>query len=220
MNWFHEIDLYCERTGPGFFEEPFNAASNLGFVLAAWLVWRKGRGRTWDFRVLAYLIALVGICSLAFHTFATRWAAALDTAAIALFTWFFLQRLLVRAVGFGNINAALMVMSYAVTAYMVERYFTAEWLNGSIAYVPPLAVLGGISVSLVATKGALGAPFIIATILFGLSLALRTIDLAVCHIFQAGTHFMWHLLNAAVLYALGIGLAGFVSRRSSRRSTG
>lgn len=218
MNWFREIDLYCERTGPGLFEEPLNAASNLGFVLAAWLVWRKGRGRPWDFRVLALLIALVGICSLIFHTFATQSAAALDTAAIALFIWFFLQRLLVRAVGFGNIYAVLMVMSYAVTAYMIERYFNAEWLNGSVAYVPPLAVLGGVSISFVATKGALSAPFVIATILFALSLALRTIDLAVCHVFQSGTHFIWHLLNAAVLYALGIGLAGFVSRRS-RHST-
>jgi hypothetical protein len=216
MNWNREIDLYCERTGPGLFEEPLNALSNLGFVLAAWLVWRKGRGRTWDMRVLACLIALVGVASLAFHTFAMQWAAAIDTAAIALFIWFFLQRLLVRAVGFGNISALLMVMSYAVTAYMVERYFNAEWLNGSIAYVPPLVVLGGVSVSFVATKGALGAPFFIATILFGLSLVLRTIDLAVCHVFHAGTHFLWHLLNAAVLYALGIGLAGFISRRARR----
>jgi hypothetical protein len=121
-------------------------------------------------------------------------------------------------VGFGNISAALMVMSYAITAYMVQRYFNAEWLNGSIAYVPPLALLVGVSVCFVATKGAHAAPFVIATILFGLSLALRTIDLAVCHVFQAGTHFLWHLLNAAVLYALGIGLAGFVPRRSRHSS--
>lgn len=216
MDWLREIDLYCERTGPGFFEEPLNVLSNLGFLLAAWLIWRKGWNRTWDLRVLASLIALVGVGSLAFHIFAMRWAAALDTAAIALFIWFFLQRLLVRAIGFGNIGALLMVMSYAVTAYMVERYCNAEWLNGSIAYVPPLALLGGVAVSFMATKGALAAPFLIATLLFMLSLALRTIDLAVCHVFPAGTHFQWHLLNAAVLYALGIGLAGFISRRARR----
>lgn len=219
MNWLGELDLYCERTGPGFFEEPLNAVSNAGFVLAAWLVWRKGRGRPWDFRVMALLIVLIGVCSVIFHMFAMRWAAALDTAAIALFIWFYLQRVLVRAAGFGNVSALLMVMSYALTAHLAERSFNAEWLNGSIAYLPPLALLGGITVTIGATKGELVAPFLIATVLFGLSLALRTIDMAVCHVFHEGTHFLWHLFNAAVLYALGIGLAGFVSRRGRHSST-
>jgi hypothetical protein len=31
---------------------------------------------------------------------------------------------------------------------------------------------------------------------------LRTIDLAACDTLPLGTHFSWHLLNAAVLYVL------------------
>ena len=34
MNWGEPIDLYCERTDAGLWSEPFNALSNLGFLLA------------------------------------------------------------------------------------------------------------------------------------------------------------------------------------------
>ena len=34
------IDLYCERTAPGLWEEPINALTNLSFFVAAWFAWR------------------------------------------------------------------------------------------------------------------------------------------------------------------------------------
>ncbi len=39
------IDLYCERTAPGFWNEPINAISNVGFVIAAILAWRVSQKR-------------------------------------------------------------------------------------------------------------------------------------------------------------------------------
>jgi len=35
---------------------------------------------------------------------------------------------------------------------------------------------------------------------------LRPIDLEVCDYFPVGTHFLWHLLNAVVLYLLVSGV--------------
>jgi hypothetical protein len=34
------------------------------------------------------------------------------------------------------------------------------------------------------------------------SLTFRTIDIAVCDAFTLGTHFVWHMLNAVVIYIL------------------
>jgi len=31
---------------------------------------------------------------------------------------------------------------------------------------------------------------------------VRTLDLAACSVFPAGTHFIWHVCNATVLYVL------------------
>jgi hypothetical protein len=38
--------------------------------------------------------------------------------------------------------------------------------------------------------------------LFTMSLVFRTVDNAVCAALSAGTHFLWHILNAWLLYLL------------------
>jgi hypothetical protein len=39
-----------------------------------------------------------------------------------------------------------------------------------------------------------------ASILFSFSIAMRTIDLTICDNWPNGTHLLWHLSNAGVLY--------------------
>ena len=50
--------------------------------------------------------------------------------------------------------------------------------------------------------------------MFVVSLAFRTMDQAVCPAFPLGTHFIWHLLNAGVLYIL-LRAAIFVAKEST-----
>jgi hypothetical protein len=40
------------------------------------------------------------------------------------------------------------------------------------------------------------------TIVFLLSFTVRTLDAEVCSVLPVGTHFLWHLLNAILLYIL------------------
>ncbi|GAU84397.1 hypothetical protein [Bosea sp. BIWAKO-01] len=42
----------------------------------------------------------------------------------------------------------------------------------------------------------------LAGFVFALSLSLRTLDLILCQSVPFGTHWLWHLLNAMVLYLL------------------
>ncbi|MEO8039238.1 MAG: ceramidase domain-containing protein [Betaproteobacteria bacterium] len=218
MDLTREIDIYCERVSPELFAEPFNALSNIGFFVAAVLLLRHFGRRGWDFRTLAALTGLVGVGSVTFHTVATQWAAIADTLAIAIFIWFYLQRFLVHHARLGNYSASAFVMSYALTSRLAERAFPEDAWNGSVMYLPALVTLLAITTWVAMTKGRLCLPFLIASALFVLSLALRTMDESVCPIFPTGTHFLWHLLNACVLYALGAGLAGFTSRRRRRSS--
>jgi len=53
---------------------------------------------------------------------------------------------------------------------------------------------------------------LIAAGVFTLSLCLRTVDAAACERFPLGTHFLWHLLNGAVLYLAVRSLLGAVQR--------
>jgi hypothetical protein len=42
----------------------------------------------------------------------------------------------------------------------------------------------------------------LAAVIFAISLTFRTVDIAICPQFPLGTHFIWHILNAVVLYVL------------------
>src|SRR4051812_32005000 len=87
------MQTYCERCGPGLFDEPINAASNIAFLLAAWAAWRlaaRSRGRCAGMGLLISLCVAVGVGSTLWHTFATRWAMVLDVVPITLFQLCFL----------------------------------------------------------------------------------------------------------------------------------
>lgn len=216
MDWNRPLDVYCERLGPGLLAEPLNAASNLAFFLAAHFLFRHVRHREWDFRVLAALLALIGLGSVTFHTVATLWAAIADTLAIALFIWFFLQRLLVRFGRLNNVLATLAVVAYAVGSRVIEKSFPEGALNGSAGYLPALATLLVITAWVSVARRTARGPFVVASLIFLVSLTLRTVDQSVCADIPVGTHFLWHLLNATVLYTLCIGLVGLTSPAGRR----
>src|SRR5579871_2919518 len=96
MDWSAPVDLYCERTAPGLFNEPFNAISNLAFFAAAALAVAQRPARRDVFLVaLIALVVLIGIGSTAFHMFANRWSLLADTVPIAAFIHaFFLYAML------------------------------------------------------------------------------------------------------------------------------
>ena len=73
MDWTATIDGYCERTGAGLWSEPLNAATNAAFLVAALVMWRRTEGgRAPVEAALVALLALIGVGSALFHTFAAR----------------------------------------------------------------------------------------------------------------------------------------------------
>ena len=57
----------------------------------------------------------------------------------------------------------------------------------------------------------------VAAGLFALSVMLRTLDRSLCGGFPLGTLFLWHLLNAVLLYLLLTGLIRYGRRRTANR---
>lgn len=85
---FNFIDIYCERTGPGFLAEPINAFTNLAFFIAAFLALllaRKEKALDWRSGILIGLIVVIGTGSTFFHTFATFWAMLSDSLPILIY---------------------------------------------------------------------------------------------------------------------------------------
>jgi hypothetical protein len=214
------IDLYCERTAVGLWDEPLNLVSNLAFVVAGLLALRVYRrqtdlrpGASWDLLLLIALMIAIGIGSGLFHALANHWSLLADVIPIALFINLYLISLLYRAVSAPVWATILLLVLYQVIGVGLGTLLPADTLNGSVGYLPPVLALTIAWAWLNGRKHAL-EPFIVGSLLlFVLSLTLRTLDAEVCARLPMGTHFLWHLLNASVLYLLVVGLIRHGRRR-------
>jgi hypothetical protein len=72
-------------------------------------------------------------------------------------------------------------------------------MNGSAGYVPVPVLIAGYAAVMWRRAPETARRLLIGSVILGLSLVFRTVDEAVCPVFPVGTHFVWHLLNAAML---------------------
>ncbi len=201
MDWFQEIDGYCERLSPDYWAEPINAVTNAAFIVAAFIMWRRVRGQGMPLAVaLVVILAAIGVGSYLFHTHAQVWAALADVAPILLYILVYIYAInrdvwQMRQL-YAGIATAMFVPYAAAT---VPIFQLVPGLGGSAAYAPvPLLIL--IYAFLLrrrfpetAAGLASGAAILIASITF------RALDAPICVQFETGTHFMWHILNATML---------------------
>ncbi len=204
MDPWRSIDLYCERTDAGFWAEPLNALTNLAFLVAAILIANRARrepGRLgWDATTLAVLTALVGAGSFLFHTFATVWGRWLDLVFIAAFVYVLLALCLVRVAGLGWRGVLAGLVSYVVFERGVLAAVPPGTMGGSVLYLPPVLALAAMA-WYARHRAHPAAPRLAATVgVFVVAIAVRTVDLPLCRAWPTGTHFLWHLLTAWVLY--------------------
>lgn len=194
MDWTAYVDGYCERLAPGLWGEPLNDVTNLAFLVAAAAVWWRARGARTG-RTLAVLVGLVFLASTVFHLTATRWGGAADSGFILVFVLYY-------AAMFPHVflRVRLKLSWLAAPAFVVLTIAMAA-LGGGL-YLPALVGLAVFAGVLLYARDPYWTHFAIAGALFALSLAFRSIDGVVCGDFPSGTHFLWHLLNAVVLYVV------------------
>lgn len=217
MDWSAKIFAYCERGhDAGFWAEPVNAVTNIAFIFAsftAFTMWSRREDRASRLTELALilLVAVIGVGSFLFHTFATRWAALGDVVPITVFMLAYLSYSLVRFLLLKPYLAAIATVIFFLSLPATGLAFMGlgrGFFAGSASYLPALCALVIIGSWLFIRRHAAGIPILCAALVFSLSLALRTVDTEVCqmtpviHGARLGTHFAWHLLNAALLYIL------------------
>jgi hypothetical protein len=203
MDWFRAVDGYCERTDPGYWSEPLNALTNAAFLIAAWAAWRMAReAGDRGAEVLAALVAVIGVGSFLFHTHAEVWAAVADVVPIQAFILVYLGLATVRlfrAPWWGGVlAAAAFVPASALLARAIAAVFGP--LNGSVGYLPVPVLILAYAAALRSRAPEAAAGLALGAGMLAVSLVFRTIDREVCAAVPAGTHFLWHLLNAAMLW--------------------
>ncbi len=201
MDWFQEIDGYCERLTPAYWAEPINAVTNAAFLIAAFIMWRRVRGQGMPLAMLLVVIlAAIGIGSYLFHTHAQVWAALADVAPILLYILIYIFAINRDVWRMRPLPAAMMTALFIpYAAATLPLFQLVPGLGGSAAYAPvPLLILIYAFLlrnrTLETARGlAIGAFILIASITF------RALDEPLCMQLPLGTHFMWHILNATML---------------------
>ena len=188
-----ETDLYCERTAVGIFNEPLGLISNVAFLIAAFYLSRQSRQSIASYLLIAWL-SMIGIGSGLFHAFATTATLLMDVIPI--------QGLILTAIW---VLYAIhlkwkwwVVFGLMALCVLVSAELPRNWLNGSAGYLPAWILL--MIAATLHQPGLSRRYLLMATLLFPISLTFRSIDNLLCQAIPSGTHFMWHVCNALVLF--------------------
>lgn len=200
MDWTEAVNSYCERTDPSYWSEPVNAVTNAAFLVAAAYCWPRTAGDA-GARLLCVILALIGIGSYLFHTHAQIWALFADVIPIQAFILVYLYFATVRFFGAPWWAGALAVVAFMPYAALTARGIGAVVgdLNGSIGYVPVPILIAAYAVVLRTRAPRAARGLAIGAGLLVVSLTFRSVDAAVCGALPLGTHFLWHVLNGAML---------------------
>lgn len=200
------LDGYCERLShPGLWAEPVNLVSNAAFLVAACIVWRAYRRQalplraTADIGLLIITLAAIGLGSALWHLSPGPRTLLGDVLPILFFINLYLVSFLRRMLHCRWWLVFILWSAFQGLTVLFETSFPRDLLNGTIMYVPTYLTLAAMTTALFVKRHAAARAFLAILGLWTLSLAFRTADMAWCEAMPAGTHFVWHLLNAGVL---------------------
>lgn len=214
MDWNQHLNQYCERTSEAFWSEPLNALSNAAFIIAAlvalkiWFITQKNAKNTnstqtnandYSALFLIGLLAVIGVGSFLFHTFATQWAMLADVIPIAIFmlAYFFLATRRYLGANYW-IACGSTLLFFGAMAFGPKLF--SGMLGSTAGYVPALLAVFLFAILVRSTHQATSNSLWVAGIIFILSMGFRILDEQTCSILPVGTHFFWHILNATVLF--------------------
>ena len=142
MDWFRAVNSYCERTGPGLLVRAAQRGVERALPrcgLGELARWRAGTA-TAAARLLALILAAIGIGSSLFHTHAQVWAMLADVVPIQVFILVYLALatdpvLRGAAGGAASLAAAAFVPASALACLGASAPLFGP-LNGSVGYLP------------------------------------------------------------------------------------
>ncbi|MEM7620590.1 MAG: ceramidase domain-containing protein [Pseudomonadota bacterium] len=215
MDWTAPLFNYCERAqSTDLLAEPFNAVTNVAFMIAAFMAFRlqlkqDANQRKFSVSILIALVFIIGVGSTLFHTFANRWSLLTDALPIFIFILAYLGFALtffLKLPWFG-ILAGYALFFAVMTAFGSIRCEDGPCFNGTLGYAPALLSMFVIGFLLWNKKHPAGIPLLLAGSVFFVSAVFRSVDFHMCesvtfHTHEIGTHFLWHLFNAMTLYIL------------------
>jgi hypothetical protein len=197
------MPIYCENAA-FFMAEPLNTVTNAAFLVAAyglWRVYKQAGQRSVDMLLMIIFLTGTGLGSAAWHATQARWGLILDVVFIQLFMLTYLIAYIYRYTRWTWWQGMLGVFAFVIVSQWTPALWPFELGRGSSGYLPAWGVLGIMAWHMRGRFDASARWLVIAFATFIVSLSLRTLDMPLCLVWPWGLHFLWHILNAIVLYA-------------------
>jgi hypothetical protein len=199
---FVTIDFFCERRGPGLWQEPLNLAASVMLAIAALWLARRLRDNP-PYARLALVLAMVGAAAVLVHLWPALAVHYVALGAIVIFALLALYRITLDLVGLRRGQAILITtifLPFSLAAMPVLAM--TQGALGSLGLVPYPILLLGIAAVLRQHSDRLAGEVLLAGAGLGLAIALRGLDRPLCGVWPSGTHFLYILLASAVLLRL------------------
>jgi hypothetical protein len=196
------IYLYCGRTGSGLWEEPLSLVASFAFVAVAVQVWRSA-GELRLLRVMAGLIFLLWPAGLWLHFLPSPLAVGADIGPILLLVLTCFYGVNRDMVGLSRSMAAvctLLILPFA--AVSLPLIALLHGAAGSAAYVPLPVLLLGYAAVLRPERPDTARGLLQAALIMVVAIVARAVDLPLCGVWPLGTHFLWILGTAVLLWYL------------------
>ncbi len=210
----------CERLAMGLWEEPLNVVSSLAFFIAGFLNLRYylynpevTSKRIWDIHILTFLTLLIGSSSVIFHMSPNYYTELMDILFIVIFINVFFFSVMVRIINLNWFQITVCYLAFLGSTHIMISHFPNA-LNDSVAYLSSIGTLVFIAIYLNSKRRPSARQFLLAALIGICSLFFRIIDRGVCSSIPTGSHFLWHIFNAYLVFILLRQLIRSVNRRA------
>ena len=141
-----------------------------------------------------------------------------DVLPIVAFMLVALSYVLTRVFGAGIWMALLAMIALAIPSVAIEAIVPSWVLWGRAYYLLALAAAAASVILLRRRRDSAAPAMALAACTFFLAFAMRSLDSPICSLVPLGTHFLWHLLDAAFVFQLAqlVALHGWAEGRASR----
>jgi hypothetical protein len=196
------IHLYCERTGDGLWEEP---ASLLACLVLMWVAFDIGRrsGGSGILRLMAWLTMALALAALWMHMQPHALSVALTIAAIVMLVllyFYAVNRDLVELSPRMALVCTAIVLPFAAASLPLIAVLRGA--SSSVAYVALPILLLGYAAVLRPDKPEAARGLFIGSLIMMVAVLARTADIPLCTQWPIGTHFLWILGVAGLLWHL------------------
>lgn len=162
----------------------------------------RGNDKMMDLWLLIAALFAIGIGSGLWHLHPTGTTVLMDVIPITLFINIYLLSAMRRLFGLGWRRTLSWFGLYWMMTIAAQLTLPPDLLHGTIMYIPTYVAMVAITYAISRRDRPLGKVFALVTTVWSASLIFRTVDLEICTALPIGTHFLWHTLNAWVLWRL------------------